>query len=396
MKKSRLFSALAPLCLALSCMTFSVSSCIDLDPSYPWDEKLPLPKPDDPTPDKPDNPGDNPGSGDEIPTVDESLEIPQLVFPAPVNTSFQRVAYFPSYRSPAASAIGDATLNSLTVACYAFAPIGSNYTVTLEQPERAKTLIQRCHAKGLKVVLSFNGTSATFKSMVSTRANRKIFIDSVMKLVDTYGFDGVDNDWEYPSAGDASAQGNMYLMKELSNKLHHPSVGKLLTAAITPGKYAGNVRNGILDEVFDCVDWFNVMCYDDYSTSSEGVNHASYELLTNSYNYWVGTRKLDKSKYVGGIPCYGRPSGITQTGTALGYASILSQGGSPDSDTAVVKSSSYENGTVSYTILYNGRQMVRSKVRFMLDKKAGGYMFWEAGQDTNDERSLIRTAKAVV
>jgi chitinase len=37
--------------------------------------------------------------------------------------------------------------------------------------------------------------------MASTAANRKQFITNLIKFMDTYGFDGVDLDWEYPTAG---------------------------------------------------------------------------------------------------------------------------------------------------------------------------------------------------
>ncbi|KAK1990158.1 glycoside hydrolase [Colletotrichum falcatum] len=41
-----------------------------------------------------------------------------------------------------------------------------------------------------------------FSTMSSTAANRKKFIGNLVKLMETYGFDGVDLDWEYPTADD--------------------------------------------------------------------------------------------------------------------------------------------------------------------------------------------------
>jgi chitinase len=40
-----------------------------------------------------------------------------------------------------------------------------------------------------------------FSTMASTASNRARFIENLIKFMTTYGFDGVDLDWEYPSAG---------------------------------------------------------------------------------------------------------------------------------------------------------------------------------------------------
>lgn len=40
-----------------------------------------------------------------------------------------------------------------------------------------------------------------FSNMASTAANRKKFINNMIQFMDTYGFDGMDLDWEYPTAG---------------------------------------------------------------------------------------------------------------------------------------------------------------------------------------------------
>ncbi|KAF3032483.1 hypothetical protein E8E12_000430 [Didymella heteroderae] len=45
-------------------------------------------------------------------------------------------------------------------------------------------------------------TRTAFSDMASTPANRKKFINSLIKFMETYGFDGADFDWEYPGADD--------------------------------------------------------------------------------------------------------------------------------------------------------------------------------------------------
>lgn len=40
---------------------------------------------------------------------------------------------------------------------------------------------------------------ASFSRMASSREGRKKFVSSALDIVDTYEFDGVDIDWEFPA-----------------------------------------------------------------------------------------------------------------------------------------------------------------------------------------------------
>lgn len=53
----------------------------------------------------------------------------------------------------------------------------------------------------LKVLISIAGWStgdSKFSRMASSAARRQKFIKSVAKFLDTYNFDGIDLDWEFP------------------------------------------------------------------------------------------------------------------------------------------------------------------------------------------------------
>jgi GH18 family chitinase len=207
-----------------------------------------------------------------------------------------------------------------------------------------------------------------------------------MSKVRQYGFEGVDVDWEFPSTSDGTHLTFTALMKELSDSLHGSRY--YLTAAITAGKYAGSFRDAIQSEVFAYVDFFNVMAYDDFSTTVPYKHHSDYTLAVTCLNYWLTTRGMPPAKCVLGFPAYGRPSGITQSGTTLAYRDILAQGGSPLSDSAVVAAPSF---STPFTIYYNGQPTVKKKA-ILAKQRANGVMMWEKWHDAVDGASLLKAA----
>lgn len=310
---------------------------------------------------------------------------PPVVITPPPDFGFKVVGYFPSYRDPAA--VPDVKFRMTNVVNYAFATVNASGTLVVNSPVTLNAVITKAKANSAKVFLAINGDHADFTNMASTAAGRNTFIKQTMNLVRTYQFHGVDMDWEFPRTSDGTDITFTALMKELSDSCHRD--GKYyLTAAITAGKYAGAVRDAIKTELFAYCDWFNIMAYDDFNTTVPYRHHSDYTLAQVCLNYWVTTRGMPANKAVLGIPAYGRPSGISQTGTILTYGQILSHGGSSQSDSAIVTASGYPS---PYTIYYNGQPTVKKKA--MLAKQMGnGVMMWEKGQDSHDATSLLKAA----
>lgn len=307
------------------------------------------------------------------------------VIKAPAPFGFYVVGYFPSYRN--LNDIPDVKFRMCNVINYAFFQVTADGLLGVNNELVFNAVINKARANNAKIFISVNdgkgdGTGY-FTAMAATATGRNKFIVDVMKKVRQYKVDGIDIDWEFPSATNGTATTYLALMKELSDSLHVD--GKYyLTTAITAGKYAGGYRDAVTTELVPYVDFFNIMAYDDFSTTVQYKHHSDYALAQTCLNFWLN-KGFPKEKLVLGLPAYGRPSGITQSGTIKTYAQILAAGGDSQKDSAIVSATSYP----SYTVYYNGQYTIKRKT--MLAKtSANGVMLWEKGQDTHDNYSLLK------
>ncbi|KAF2256755.1 glycoside hydrolase family 18 protein, partial [Trematosphaeria pertusa] len=105
-------------------------------------------------------------------------------------------------------------------------------------------------------------TRTTWSDMVSSRENRAEFIDSTVKFMDEYGFQGLDIDWEYPAAKERGGKevdtdNQVALVKEL-----HAAFGDRfgLSSILAPDFWY--LRGMDPKAMEEHVNWFNFMGYD--------------------------------------------------------------------------------------------------------------------------------------
>lgn len=321
---------------------------------------------------------------DPTPTPTPEPNPPTTVIPTPptrtpwVAGTFKIVAYMPSYRDPAT--IDDSKYKMITHLLYAFINpnnSGDGSLNTVLQPTRFAAVIAKAKNFGVKTGISVSGDPTIFATIAASPAARTKFTTQLVSFVKANNLDGADMDWEYPTAANTSADNFVLLMQELSVALH--AEGKFLSAAVTPGVYAGNIKNGIKPEVFPYIDFLNLMQYDgpNYDTT-EPLNHASMKLTQKSLDVYLIEKGLPKEKAILGIPLYGENA----AGTAMGYRDIEASGANVYLNLATVNGVDYG---------YNGIQLIWQKAQ-VAKERANGIMFWEFSFDSNSSKSLIRAA----
>jgi chitinase len=209
--------------------------------------------------------------------VDETATITSAAIPEEQTDKI--VGYYASWSRYSGYTPDKIDVLKLTHVHYAFANIDSNLKISLGYPD-----IDLLNIKGLndlklknptlKTIISVGGYSwsGRFSDVALTEASRSNFADSCVDFIVTYGFDGIDIDWEYPVVGGLSTNikrpDDKYnftlLMKTLREKLDARGAidGKkyILSFAGAAGSWYLNQIE--LNKIDQYIDYVNVMTYD--------------------------------------------------------------------------------------------------------------------------------------
>ncbi|GAB7052416.1 glycosyl hydrolase family 18 protein [Catenuloplanes indicus] len=287
-------------------------------------------------------------------------EVQPAAAAAALPDGFKHVGYSTASGGTAAAIPYD----KLTHVMYSFArPNADGSLQPLQNTAKLEQIVQLARPHGVKVMIAvggwMDGDDSAFETLAATPEGRARHVQALVGLVDQYGLDGVDMDWEYPDPG-VSAERFTLLMSELSTALH--GRGKLLTAAVS----SKNAGSGVQPEVFALVDFLNIMTYDG------GTPHANVDWTVDAVNWWKG-RGLPAGKAVVGVPFYSRPSFLT-------FADLVARDqANADRDCVVV------NGKDE---CYNGLPNLRTKTSWAL-ANAGGMMNWQLAMDATGTYSAV-------
>ncbi|GAA0880616.1 glycoside hydrolase family 18 protein [Algoriphagus jejuensis] len=295
----------------------------------------------------------------------------------------------------------------------------------------------------LKVMIAIGGWGADgFSDMALTEESRVKFVASAKTFIETYQLDGMDMDWEYPGISGAGTKARpedtknfTALMKGLREMLDTFETTKLLTFASAGWKrYYDFIE---VNEVMKYADYTNVMTYDQVSGVSIYTGHhtplgdvkntdiagtpfqARLDSLYKSGDNpdsdprsaqkivdFLIEKGVDPKQIVIGGAFYGRVwKGVPPTnnglyqlsgGLHIGWMAYHAIREKYEADSNFVRfwddkaqAPYMYNATDSLMLSYDDTVSVALKTRYAMEKGIGGIMFWELGNDTKQEGSLL-------
>ncbi|KAL8862688.1 MAG: hypothetical protein Q9178_001186 [Gyalolechia marmorata] len=300
---------------------------------------------------------------------------------------------------------------------FAVAPMSDD-----QVPLFARTTGLKNRAPGLEVWISIGGwsmndpdqpTHSTFSQLAASADAQSKFFASLLSFMQTYGFDGVDMDWEYPVAPERSGHPDDFknyvtFLKNLRNAFG--SSGHKYGLSLTLPSSYWYLQHFDIVALEEVVDWFNLMSYDLHGTwdssnryigSIVGAHTNLTEIDLALQLLW--RNDIDPGKVILGLGYYGRSFTLSDSscstpgcsfsgGAAAGECTgnvgtlslpeinrIIAKGATVTLDkAAAVKQAVFDT---NQWVSYDDSETFKMKVDYANGLCLGGTMVWAASLD---------------
>lgn len=279
---------------------------------------------------------------------------------------------------------------------YAFGHVNNTFDgVRIDNPRRLKLIAELKEVNpDLKVMLSVGGWgSGRFSEMAADDQRRMSFAQDCLRVVEEFGLDGIDIDWEYPTSSQANISSSPadrenfnYLMRDLRTVLGEE---RLLTLASSA--YAEYI------DFFACeqyLDFVNIMTYD---MANAPYHHAALYASENTEGCCEGAVKahveagVPIEKLVLGMPFYGR--GGTTMPRFVDYKEIKAENGMVEMWDDVAKAPYLADSEGNLVLGYDTPKSMKIKCDYIKEQGMLGAMYWDYAGDNEagDLRNTLAT-----
>jgi chitinase len=268
----------------------------------------------------------------------------------------------------------------------------------------------------LRIIIALGGWGGceTCSEVFSSPEGRSEFAFSVREVLEAYGADGIDLDWEYPAI--SGYPGHPYMAADKRNfTLLVEKLRDVLGEEFEIGFAAGGFKRFFdesveWDRVMPVVDYVNIMTYDLVSGGSPVTGHHtplySTPMQNRSVDFavnYLDSIGVDPAKVVIGAAFYGRAwenvpdenMGLYQPATfktAITYRELndwIEENSMTefwDETAHAPYAFSSETGLFA---TYDNPRSVSLKTRYAIEKGLAGIMFWQLAGDRHDDDGLL-------
>jgi len=323
------------------------------------------------------------------------------------------------YYAGRSTAIDSFPTGKLTHIIFSFCHLNGNRLSIINARDSA-TLVTLVALKtkhpGLKVIVSLGGWGGckTCPDVFSTDSGRQEFVQSTKELLQNFGADGIDLDWEYPAL--ENVPGYVYYPADKDNftaviRLLRKSLGKKAVISFAAGGFTSYLQTSIdWKQVTPLVNYINLMSYDlvnGYATQT-GHHTALYSTpqqveSTDHAIRWLDSAGVPLKKIAIGMAFYARVfGGVDSINNGLYRPCHFLHGVSyKDQQTVLSSDSGYAyhwDNVAKAPYMYNAAQQtfaslddsvsIRIKTEYAIRKGLGGVMFWQMTEDRFDNGLL--------
>ena len=319
------------------------------------------------------------------------------------------VGYYPQWVQ-SGFPISSIDLSVITHVNHAFAWPDENANVQSYDNMFNVSNAQTIHDQGGKFLLTLGGwgNDVGFATVAASSSLRTTFINNLIEICDTYGYDGIDLDWEHPNSSENSQNLNL-LIEEMDSIFNAYDSDLLITMAVPVSNWSGQWYD--FSFLKSHVDFFNAMTYDMHGgwSSHAGHNSPLFQSPTGdpdgscstAIGYLATTRGIPRGQINLGLPFWGKKYQATDINESFSgdvidmwyyeIPPLIGNGWSYQWDSNAFCPYLIKDDQ-SMIITYDDPESIGYKCEYAKDQDLGGVMIWALGYDvTVNGQDLIES-----